>query len=117
MFLLAREDPDVLLFEKPINAILLEHREDYVGTLEYCDSLYIGFAEEDMSEEDKLKACEKPFLFFYLKAVSIAMYEQAIRLKKQLVDDDVLSVESIGPLPSSLDLSLATIKSELRKVG
>jgi hypothetical protein len=42
--LLARDLPGVLLFEKPVGEVILEHREDYVNVLERCDAVY-----EDLS--------------------------------------------------------------------
>lgn len=50
--LLAREYPDVLTFETPVDRIILEYREDYVGVLEYCDGIYEDLKDADIPESD-----------------------------------------------------------------
>jgi len=59
-FLVASEHPEVLNFEKPINRIILEHREDYIGVLEYCDGIYEDLNEENIPEEAKLRKAPQP---------------------------------------------------------
>jgi Fic family protein len=66
--LLARDHPEVLLFEKPLDEVILEHRDDYIGVLEYCDGIYEDLRSEDIPEEEKLRRAERPFLDFYAGA-------------------------------------------------
>ncbi len=73
--LIARDRPEVLLFEKPIDEVILERRDDYLNVLEYCDAIYEDLAEEDIPEEVKLRCCERPFSNFYERAVSRAYDE------------------------------------------
>jgi fido (protein-threonine AMPylation protein) len=65
--LLARDHPEVLLFEKPIDEVIVEHRDDYIRTLEYCDGLYEDLKGKDLAEEEKLRRAERPFSDFYTR--------------------------------------------------
>ena len=65
--LLARDHPEVLRLEKPIDEVILEHRDDYIGVLEYCDGIYEDLKEEDLPEEEKLRWAERPFSDFYTR--------------------------------------------------
>lgn len=109
-FLLAREYPDVLTFEKPINRIILDHREDYVGTLEYCDSIYDDLEGTSLSEEEKLRWAEEPFSSFHTTAFLKAYWEHNKREHQKLEQAGV----SLPPFPAEpaglYDLSLAVIK-------
>jgi Fic family protein len=81
--LLARVHPEVLLFEKPIDEVILERREDYLGVLEYCDGIYEALWDEDVPEEEKLKLAERPFLDFYTKALLEAYRENSQKPPKE----------------------------------
>jgi hypothetical protein len=88
--LLARDHSEVLNFEKPIDEVILEHREDYIGVLEYCDAIYEDLRDEDIPEEEKLRWTERPFSDFYARAFLNAYREHN---EKQPVYD--LSLEAI----------------------
>jgi hypothetical protein len=82
----------VLNFEKPIDEVILEHREDYIGVLEYCDAIYEDLRDEDILEEEKLRWTERPFSDFYARAFLNACREHNEKL-------------------SAYDLSLEAIKA------
>lgn len=66
--LVSREHPEAMNFEKPVDEVILEHREYYVGVLEYCDGIYESLRGEHISEEGKLRRAERPFSDFYARA-------------------------------------------------
>ncbi len=109
-FLLAKQYPDILTFEKPLNRIILEHREDYVGVLEYCDGRYEDLKEADMPEEEKLRWAEEPFSEFHAKAFLKAYREHNVSSHRRLEEMGV----PLSPFPSAppglYDLSLETVK-------
>lgn len=114
-FLLARNDPHILTFEKPINKVILEHREDYVGVLEYCDGIYEALREEDVSEKEKVQACELPFVIFYMKAYLTSLRAQIESLnKKALERDPAVADETVRLSQPPPDLSLEAIKNECK---
>ena len=79
--LLARDLPGVLLFEKPVGEVILEHREAYVNVLEHCDAVYEDLAEAHLPEVARLRRCERPFSGYYARAVSRAYYEHLGRAR------------------------------------
>lgn len=109
-FLLARQNPEVLNFERPVSRILLEHRDDYIGVLEYCDGIYEDLREEDMPEEEKIRLAERPFSGFHDKAFLRAWRDHNEKLLENLRNMGV-SVQSPEPAPSVYDLTLEHIKS------
>jgi Fic family protein len=108
-FLLAKEHPDILTFEKPLNLIMLEHREDYVGILEYCDGIYEDLKDADMSEEERLRWAEEPFSDFHARAFLKAYREHNESEHRKLEQMGV----SLPPFPAEppglYDLNLKTI--------
>ncbi len=94
--LLARDLPEVLLFEKPVDEVILEHRDDYLDVLEYCDGVYEELAGEDIPEEAKLRRCERPFSDFYARAVSRAYDEHLRKVRTQTA-----RAGSVPPIPRS----------------
>lgn len=109
-FLLAREHPDILTFEKPVNRIVLEHREDYVGVLEYCDGIYEDLKDADIPEEVKLRWAEDPFSDFHAKAFLKAYQEHNESEHRKLKEMGVPLSPFPPELPGLYDLSLKTIK-------
>jgi fido (protein-threonine AMPylation protein) len=110
IFLLAQEDEEVLNFEKPVNEVLWEHRGDYVGVLEYCDSIYADLVPTQLTEEEKLAQCEEPFTQFYSLAFLGAYHQHnvSLRRKLQLLG---LPLDDLPPPPPDLyDISLEHIK-------
>lgn len=110
LLLLAKQDREVLSFAKPVNAVLLDHREDYIGVLEYCDSIYQDLDGEDVSEEAKLVCAEAPFCSFYLRAYITAYEEHNDRLYEQLLARGV-KLERVARSSEFSDLSLQAIKA------
>lgn len=109
ILLLAREDPEVFALEKPVNSVLLDHREDYIATLEYCDYIYHDLREEDLTEEERLSLCEVPFAFFYSNAVLWA-YDEHLRKKgRKLYEAGAVNVKPLEPM--DIDMSVAEMKS------
>jgi Fic family protein len=107
----ARIQTELLRFEKPVEEVILEHREDYVDTLEYCDEIYEQIAEEDISEEARLELCGLPFVSFYLRAFIKAFEEHNDKLRELMVSAGA-DVPPRTPLePSLTDLSLDAIKA------
>lgn len=108
-FLLAKEHPDIMTFEKPLNLVILEHREDYVGVLEYCDGIYEDLKDADISEEERLRWAEEPFSDFHATAFLKAYREHNESEHRKLERDGV----SLSPFPSEpsglYDLKLETI--------
>ncbi len=49
---------------EPVEEVILEHREDYVDVLEYCDAIYEDLAEEDVPEGARLMALRASLLRF-----------------------------------------------------
>ncbi len=111
MFLLAREHPDVLTFEKPMNRIILEHREDYVGVLEYCDSIYEDLKNSDVPEEERLSLAEEPFSDFHAKVFLKAYRQHNESVHRELEEETGMSLSPFPLEPPGLyDLSLEAIK-------
>lgn len=109
-FLLAKEYPDILTFEKPLNRIILEHREDYVGVLEYCDGIYEDLKDADMREEERLRRAEEPFSDFHAKAFHKAYREHYESMHRELEEMGV-PLAPLQPAPPALyDLSLETMR-------
>lgn len=109
-FLLAREHPDILTFEKPLNRIMLDHREDYVGILEYCDSIYEDLKNVDILEEERLRWAEEPFSDFHAKAFLKAYWEHNESEHRKLKEVGV-PLSPFPPEPSGLyDLRLEAVK-------
>lgn len=108
-FLLAKEYPNILTFEKPINRVILEHREDYVGILEYCDGIYEDLKDTDISEEEKLRWAEAPFSDFHAMAFLKAYREHNESEHRKLERAGVPLSPFPSELPSLYDLSLETI--------
>lgn len=109
-FLLAKEYPDVLVFEKPINRIILDHREDYVGVLEYCDSIYDDLKDTEMLEEEKLSWAEEPFIRFYTIAF-LKAYSDHNKSEHRKLEQAGISVPPFHPeTPGLYDLTLAAMK-------
>ena len=109
-FLLAREHPNIMTFEKPLNRIILEHREDYVGVLEYCDHRYEDLKEADMPEEERLRWAEEPFSNFHALAFLKAYREHNESSNRKLEEMGVpLSPLPLAP-PGLYDLSIDAMK-------
>jgi hypothetical protein len=107
----ARIQTEILRFEKPVDEVVLEHREDYVDILEYCDEIYEQIAEEDILEETRLEICGLPFVNFYLRAFIKALDEHNEKLR-ELMASAGADVPHRTPLePSLTDLSLDAIKA------
>lgn len=109
-FLLAREHPEVLNFERPVSRIILEHREDYISVLEYCDGIYEDLREENMPEEEKIKLAERPFSGFHATAFLRAYRDHNEKMLENLRAMGV-SVQSPELTPSVYDLTLEHIKA------
>lgn len=116
--LLTRNHPEVLLFEKPIDEVILEHHEDYVGVLEYYDGIYEDLRGEDIPEEEKLRWAERPFSDFYARAFLEAYHENNEKLLKRLEEkllkglrDKGVAVRRPKVDQSMYDLNLEAIKA------
>lgn len=116
--LLARDHPEVLIFEKPIDEVILEHREDYIGVLEYCDGIYEDLRGADIPEEEKLRWAERPFSDFSARAFLEAYREHNEKLLERLEEKLLKGLEGKGiavrrpkPAQSIYDLNLEAIKS------
>lgn len=110
-FLLAREHPNILTFEKPLNRMLLDHREHYVGVLEYCDSIYEDLRDVDISEEERLRLAEEPFSDFHTTAFLQAYREHNEREHWKLIEMGA-PLSPFPPAPTGLyDLSLEAIRA------
>ena len=109
--LLSREYPDALTFEKPINRIMLEYREDYVSILEYCDSIYEDLKDADMSEDARLRWAEEPFSDFHGRTFLKAYREHNESMHRKLEEETGIPLSPFPPeIPSIYDLSLETMK-------
>ncbi len=109
-FLLAKEHPDILTFEKPLNRIILDHREDYVGVLEYCDGIYEDLKNADIIEEERLRWAEEPFSNFHAKAF-LKAYRQHNESEHRKLEKTGVSLSPLPPEPPGLyDLSLEVVK-------
>ncbi|CAN5743892.1 hypothetical protein BH24ACT22_BH24ACT22_02500 [soil metagenome] len=75
-WLLGREDTDIFDHTVPINSVLLEHRDDYLSTLAYCDELYAELTSCGLEREEALVWCEMPFVHFYGIAVIVSYREE-----------------------------------------
>jgi len=114
--LLARKDPKALTLETPINKVLLDHREDYIGVLEYCDSLYEDL-KEDAPEENKLQLCEVPFTLFYTNAYIIALRAQIESNNTRILELDPTATNGLVRLADAPpDLSLEGTKNEYARM-
>jgi len=111
-FLVASEHPEVLNFEKPINRIILEHREDYIGVLEYCDGIYEDLNEENIPEEAKLRKAEEPFSAFLARAILQAYRDHNEKLHRRLQERGLDVRRLPEPVLSVYDLSVEAIKAE-----
>lgn len=109
--ILARETPNILGFEKPINEVLREHREDYVGTLEYCDEIYNDLMGEGISEENKLNLCSVPFLIFYGRVVITAYVEELNKTRAELEQVGSNAANQIDPPERVPDLDFAAVRA------
>lgn len=109
-FLLAKEHPDILTFEKPLNRIILDHREDYVGVLEYCDSIYEDLKNTDMIEEERLRWAEAPFSDFHAKAFLKAYREHNESEHRKLEKAGVPLPPFPPEFPGLYNLSLEVVK-------
>lgn len=117
-FLQARQDPETLGFDEPINEVLLEHRENYISVLEFCDEIYESLKKYDIPEQDKLMWCEQPFSFFYAAAVLYSYDVQLVRLGRRMIEagyspPDVVELE-LRPRP---ELTLDGVKALMDWVG
>lgn len=118
--LVARRSPDVLSLEVPINKVLRDHREDYVGVLEYSDGIYEDLNDTDLSEEAKLEWCEAPFEYFYARVVMTSFIEEWRRANEAIRENQEIIIsmkpeaatEAIRPPPPLPDLSLEGLKAE-----
>lgn len=109
--LLAKEDAEVLLFEKPVNSVILDHIEDYIDVLKYCDYIYVDLKDEGFTEDEKLALCEVPFTFFYAHAVLRAWDEHLVRKSRELYEAGHKDEKPLEPMPRELfDLSLAEMQ-------
>jgi len=108
--LLARDHPEVLLFEKPIDEVILEHRDDYIGVLEYCDGIYEDLWGEDIPEEEKLRWAGEPFSDFYAGAFLEACRENDRKPPEGPEDKGVAAWRAKRDRPV-YDLSLEAIKA------
>lgn len=109
-FLLAKEDQTILSFEKPMNRIILDHREDYIGVLEYCDSIYEDLKNADMPEEERLRFAEEAFCDFHTTAFLRAYREHNEAVHRKL-EEMGLEMSSFPPAPPGLyDLRLETMR-------
>jgi hypothetical protein len=95
-FLLAKEDPNILTFEKPLNRFILDYREDYVGVLEYCDSIYEDLKDTNIPEEDKLSWAGEPFSDFHARVFLKAYHVHNESEHRKLEEMGVL----LSPFPS-----------------
>lgn len=109
-FLLAKEYPDILTFEKPLNRIILDHREDYVGVLEYCDGIYEDLKDADITEEERLRWAEEPFSNFHAKAFLKAYREHNESEHRKLEKAGVLLPPLPAESPGLYNLSLEVVK-------
>jgi Fic family protein len=109
----ARIEPEILRFVKPVEEVILEHREDYVDTLEYCDDIYEEVAEENIPEEEKLEVCGSPFVDFYLRAFIKAFEEHNEKLREVLVSAGADVPPRTPPRSFSTDLSIDAIKASM----
>lgn len=110
-FLIAKHLPTVLSLSTPVNEVLREHREEYVGVLRYCDYIHADLTGEDVPEAKKLEWCEAPFVLFYGRVTLRAFDAQAKKLETELVQAGVTSEPSEEIPTEQLDLRLETIKS------
>ena len=109
-FLLAKEDRNILTFEKPLNRIILDHREDYVGILEYCDGIYEDLEDAGTPEEDRLRWAEEAFCDFHTKAF-LAAYQWHNEIAHRRLEAMGLDLPPFPPAPPGLyDLRLEAIK-------
>lgn len=109
-FLLAKEDRNILTFEKPLNRLILDHREDYVGVLEYCDGIYEDLRDADMPEEEKLRRAEEAFCAFHTTAY-LAAYREHNEIAHRKLEEMGLDLPPFPPAsPGLYDLRLETIK-------
>lgn len=109
-FLLAREHSEILHFETPVSRVILDHREDYIGVLEYCDMIYEGLGETDIAEEKRLEWAERPFSDFHARAF-LRAYREHNRRQHQKLEAMGLSVPPFPPSPPGLyALDLETMK-------
>lgn len=109
-FLLAREQPEVLNFEKPVSRILLDHREDYIGVLEYCDMIYEDLGKTDISEEKRLKWAKRPFSDFHARAF-LRAYREHNESQHRKLEVMGMDVPPFPPAPPGLyDIDLDAMK-------
>ena len=93
---------------EPVEEVILEHREDYVDVLEYCDAIYEDLAEEDVPEGARLRRCEPPFSDFYARAVSRAYYEHLGKARVKTVSTNPALAEEPPP---AMDLNFEAIRA------
>jgi Fic family protein len=105
----ARIEPEILRFQKPVDEVILEHREDYITILEFCDELYEGVETADIEEEAKLDLCGLPFVHFYIRAFLRAFTQHNTKLRETLVEAGVEAPPLSSLHPSLLDLSADSI--------
>jgi hypothetical protein len=113
IFLLAREDEEVLNFEKPITEVIWEHRDDHVGVLEYCDGICEDLEDTKLPEEEKLAQCEEPFTHFFIIAFLSAYRQHNDSMRRKLVNLGV-PLDDVSPPPPpqiTYDLSLENIRT------
>ena len=94
-----------------MNRVILDHREDYVGVLEYCDSIYADLADADIAEEEKLRWAEEAFVDFHTRAFLRAYREYNENLHKELIEMGVVSGPFPPALPGIYDLSIEAIRA------
>ena len=69
--------------------MILQHRDDYISVLEYCDGIYEDLKEEDLPEEEKLRWAERPFSDFYTRVFLRACRENDRKLPEGLEEKGV----------------------------
>ncbi len=111
IFLMARgEYPEVLRFREPVNQVILDHRGHYVDVLEHCDGVYKRLEHSGLSEDEKLKTCEVPFVVFYARIVLIALHKHVTLLEEDLAGKGYPEEQRTAPLDqSAVGLSLQAI--------
>ena len=82
-WILGREDADIFNHTVPISSVLLEHRNDYLSTLAYCDELYTELISCGLERDQALAWCESPFVNFYGFAVIVSYREETKAIAEQ----------------------------------
>jgi hypothetical protein len=91
----------VLNFEKPVTEIIWEHRDDYVGVLEYCDSICEDLKDAMLPEDEKLAQCEEPFAHFFITAFLSAYRQHNDSMRRRLVNLGI-PVDDLPPPPQQI---------------